>query len=830
MDTNDRSFFQSRPVRDARMPLQTKPPKPSTVPLFPPRRDYASVSIKDLLDAREVHRRQLSNLPNVVGTAIGRYLIHEDDWYASHPPDDPRPKNVPLIHRPRTLDNSIVRPWSWPAVLVFVKQWQSPQALGDDAVPRTLFLTDGRAVPTCVILATPDENNPPPALGPFNTSEMIGGGYACFRTHQGDEAVGTFACLARKGGSYYALTNQHVSGGDGEVVSAFVRGGKVPVGITSSVGVERKPFGDFFPSWATADTESTLDAGLIKVDDISYWTSQAFGVGEIGEVFDATQYSVTLDLIGCPVRAFGGFTGVAEGEIKALFFAYDTSGGVAYVSDVLIGPRPLKPRTPSHGSVHHPFTHPGDSGTLWFYDPPSGKKTTESWPHTAESVERGSKARRLRPVAMQWGGQRVDLGANHQSAYALGSFLSSICRSLDIEIIRDWSTGHDEYWGKIGHFSIGWKACDQLDGNLSKLMKANQQRIGYNDKTISAGSQFKVGRQGFVPLADVPDYVWVTQHGLHPNEPIQHFADIDIYDIDGNPSLLDQCVDDPSKVAASEWRKYFDGFASKEVGPEDGALPFRVWQLWDAMVGYLQQGDIKRFVAAGGVMAHYVGDASQPLHCSYLHHGKPPMVKVSKREYPMPRDSEAFKEFKTTAAAKIHAIYEETMLEVDTAAVLQGVDDELKSGSTPKYSIESGHDAGVSIIRLMKAAQTRLSPEEIIDADDSTLSPKKRADALWNNVKIRNATITSLADSVRLLAALWTSAWKVGKGDGDIDDSELKRFTENELMNVYRGEKDFAPSMSLQEMVDSGKFEPPGQSQRRKSPPRRVKKARNKNR
>ena len=31
------------------------------------------------------------------------------------------------------------------------------------------------------------------------------------------------------------------------------------------------------------------------------------------------------------------------------------------------------------------------------------------------------------------------------------------------------------------------------------------------------------------------------------------------------------------------------------------------------------------FVAAAGVMAHYVGDASQPLHSSYLHHGRLPM-------------------------------------------------------------------------------------------------------------------------------------------------------------------------------------------------------------
>ena len=52
-----------------------------------------------------------------------------------------------------------------------------------------------------------------------------------------------------------------------------------------------------------------------------------------------------------------------------------------------------------------------------------------------------------------------------------------ICRALDVEIIRDWSIGHDEYWGKIGHFAIGWKACENLTGALSVLMKKNRHGL-----------------------------------------------------------------------------------------------------------------------------------------------------------------------------------------------------------------------------------------------------------------------------------------------------------------------------------------------------------------
>jgi hypothetical protein len=201
---------------------------------------------------------------------------------------------------------------------------------------------------------------------------------------------------------------------------------------------------------------------------------------------------------------------------------------------------------------------------------------------------------------MQWGGQRIVQPDGTPTAYALGSFLSTVCRSLDIDIVRDWSLGHEETWGKIGHFSIGFKACERVRGPLGKLMQANQNNIGVGNDELAAGSQFKVDRTGFVPLADVPDYIWVTAQGTHPNEPIQHFADIDIQDINGGNSLLKKCVDDPTNVAASVWKRYFDGFAEQGVGPEDGALPLRVWQIWEAMVSFLNEKDVLRFVAAAG--------------------------------------------------------------------------------------------------------------------------------------------------------------------------------------------------------------------------------------
>jgi len=59
----------------------------------------------------------------VVATAIGRYRIHKDDWFANHPPHVPRPAKEQPVTTEKTLYNTVVRAWSWPCVLVFVSEW-----------------------------------------------------------------------------------------------------------------------------------------------------------------------------------------------------------------------------------------------------------------------------------------------------------------------------------------------------------------------------------------------------------------------------------------------------------------------------------------------------------------------------------------------------------------------------------------------------------------------------------------------------------------------------------------------------------------------------------
>jgi hypothetical protein len=101
--------------------------------------DFASLSLRDLLEARDQYHVHLANLDNVIGTAVGRYRIRDTD------PDfnDPRGQPDPTDSEERTLGNSSVRKWSWPCVLVMVSHWQRKDEFRDrpgQFVPPRLYL------------------------------------------------------------------------------------------------------------------------------------------------------------------------------------------------------------------------------------------------------------------------------------------------------------------------------------------------------------------------------------------------------------------------------------------------------------------------------------------------------------------------------------------------------------------------------------------------------------------------------------------------------------------------------------------------------------------
>jgi hypothetical protein len=193
---------------------------PTDADRIPSRTEYDALSLSDLIDARDQYHVHLMRHPRVVATAVGYYRIRrEDSW----------PGTYPVVRRvePRTLENSEIRGYSWPAVLVFVDQWIAAEEFArgrrydpDEIVPKTLFLPDGRRVPVCVIEAPRDPVIPaqPPAIRfPLNN---IGSGHPVLVAVQHREHVATIACLVTDGHKAYALTNRHVTGEPGEQLSS----------------------------------------------------------------------------------------------------------------------------------------------------------------------------------------------------------------------------------------------------------------------------------------------------------------------------------------------------------------------------------------------------------------------------------------------------------------------------------------------------------------------------------------------------------------------------------------------------------------------------------
>ena len=279
-----------------------------------------------------------------------------------------------------------------------------------------------------------------------------------------------------------------------------------------------------------------------------------------------------------------------SGEVQALFYRYRTVGGFDHVADLLIGPRANGPRM---------RTRPGDSGTLWF------------WDEAADGQENPGPPR---PLATQWGGHSVlEAGGQGTRQFALASYLATVCRLLEVEVIRDWAIGHGEYWGKVGHFKVGALACHLLtDDRLSKFFFANEDRVSVPDANLQAGN-LSGPVPGVVPLADVADLVW---RDTRPEDAANHFADMDQEgkgEFAGR-TLLQMWKADSATLDPKLWDTFYEALG---VAPDKrGALPFRVAQGYALLVEALRAGKVEDFLAVAGLMAHYVGDACQPLHVS----------------------------------------------------------------------------------------------------------------------------------------------------------------------------------------------------------------------
>jgi hypothetical protein len=421
---------------------------------------FDKLSLRDLLDARDLYHVHLMHHANVLATAIGLYRIRErDSW------PDKKGKAKRHYTYPRTLKNSQVRYYSWPCILVFVEKWEEPKDLEKgDLVPKTLYLPDGRQVPVCVVLAPKEDRGETAPIDVRYPLNNIGGGSPVIALTQARQYVATVACLVSDGHKVYALTNRHVAGDAGEIVYSRLGGKLERIGVSSDKQLTRMPFTALYPGWPGRDVYVNLDVGLIELDDLSAWTARIKNVGQMGKMLDLSATNISLELIGQPVRGTGAASGEIQGEIAALFYRYKTNAGFEYVADVMIGPR--SPPASARRSKQPPFsTLPGYSGTLWLLDP----KQNDSEKRTKTN---GTAASYYLPFAMQWGRNMLySAGEALPQSYVLATFLSRVCAELGVDPVRNWNLDQPDTWGALGHFSIAARTQNALSNRFPKLVK-----------------------------------------------------------------------------------------------------------------------------------------------------------------------------------------------------------------------------------------------------------------------------------------------------------------------------------------------------------------------
>lgn len=735
--------------------------------------NFHHLSIKDLVEARDMFHVHLMNKKNVVATAISRYRIRKSDFKSNngdliYQPSKKYPKE------PRTLENSIVTEFSWPCVLVFIKKWEDETNLindgGDNIIPKSIYMPDGRVVPICVVETTKSAVADT-RINEFNLNfpiNLISGGFPLIVHTQGERRIASVGCLASDGNKVYAITNKHVVGKEGTEIFTLFNGIETRIGVSSQKQLGKGSFIDMYPGFVGKNLLINQDVGLIEIDDLNQWKTEVFSFGQVNELKDLNTFNLSLELVTKKVFAFGAVSKNMAGEITALFYRYRAVGGIEYIADYLIGGL--------NGETLN--THHGDSGTLWLIED-----------------EDEDKKKLLRPFALHWGQHEFMEGDKMKKrSYAMATSLSNICRELDIEIVRGWNLDQDYSWGKTGHFKIGARACDLVSNqSLLKLLQANKFSIGYSDDDLNnPDGLVKGGSREFTPLADVADLVWRGIKGnkgvARANDASNHFADMDDKhpSVLHNKSLLELCFKkngaiDKNFIDRAKWLDFYSQLdtVKPETGSDGklkrrlGGLPFRVWQMYDIMVQALKEGKVDEFICAGGTMAHYVGDACQCLHISYKHHG------IKKEDY------------------DVHGDYEDNMLtnKNNRKQLFAGIN-AFKKKVKAADLFTGGKGAAIEVLQLMKATFDNLSPDTVIKA----WRKANDLEELW--AKVGGPTIVNINNGCLTMATIWQSAWIEGGGN-QIPKKELVAIDQDRLIELYE-DKSFVPSFPLDKLILKG--------------------------
>jgi hypothetical protein len=91
------------------------------------------------------------------------------------------------------------------------------------------------------------------------------------------------------------------------------------------------------------------------------------------------------------------------------------------------------------------------------------------------------------------------------------------------------------------------------------------------------------------------------------------------------------------------------------------------------------------------------------------------------------------------------------------------------------------------------------NPEEFTMLECADFAAHRSTQKLWDN--FGDQTIKAIAMGVRILAVIWASAWKQGKGESKVPAAALKAIPKAKLKSLYEDRDKFVPSVRLDEIA-----------------------------
>lgn len=347
-------------------------------------------TLRELLRIRQRNADQLRTISGYLGSAVG-YKYHEDTG------------EFAVDRAGRMI----------PAILVFVRRKLPLEKIPPkDRVRSRLTGPDRLTCATDVVVgALPSR---PPRSKPFSTAnrkllkelhekkkDMVGG-----LPIAAPHAIGTAACVVKRGKVNGFLTNWHVAGFPGtRILRPSPRLGLVGHTMLSELFAKKTKHKDDLESYFDHDdTRHRLDAAFIAFGRHVRKKDRDPGVHGLGKLGKPYQLDLdTMGPIGERVAGVGQTLGMQRGIVAAYGYEWrtDPEDDRFYATDYLI-----------LGEGGQPFAAPGDSGKLVVTDDDR------------------------RPLALLWGGQKQEFwSAEAQESWAYASRIDTVLKQLKLKIV-----------------------------------------------------------------------------------------------------------------------------------------------------------------------------------------------------------------------------------------------------------------------------------------------------------------------------------------------------------------------------------------------------------